>query len=167
MVPSSTFLLRQKAENHILPTFSLAPCHHIQPMMLPENIPSWSRPRAFLTRMTSTVSQLLSLLLPPSVFSQHRNESDTYTTCRLDEVIFLFPTSDGSHLRSKQSSCNGLQSSTCLHSPTSLTSLPNTLTLTHSAPATLPSLLLCKHQQTRSGLRVFVLAAPSTLNAAP
>lgn len=137
-------------------------------MMLPQYILFWSRSPAFLTCRTSIVSQLLSLLsFCPLQSSPNTEMRVILTTCGLDDVTFLFPTSDGSHLKSKQTSCNGLQSSTCLHSPTSPTSLPNTLALIHSAPATLPSLLLCKHQQTHNGLGVFVLAAPSTLNAAP
>lgn len=47
-VPSLPSCSGQKAENHILPTLSLAPCHHIQPMMLPQYILSWPRPPAFL-----------------------------------------------------------------------------------------------------------------------
>ena len=109
-------------------------------MMLPQYILSWPRPPAFLTWRTSVVSQLLSLLsFCPRQSSPNTEMRVILTACRLDEVTFLFPTSDGSHLRSKQSSCNGLQSSTCLHSPTSLISLPNTLARIHSAPDTLPS----------------------------
>lgn len=51
--------------------------------MLPQNILSWSRPRAFLTWMTSVVSQLLSLLsFCPLQSSPNTEMRVILTTCR-------------------------------------------------------------------------------------